>query len=247
MEATILDWGLAEKPVIVTGASSGIGAATARALGSVGAACPAARSRPPEPGNPDRVTRPGSSRRGWPGHGRRPCHQPGRHLPDHRPPGRRLPDRPVLARRATGRLLAAIVVVARGQRLSPGPGWCWAGTRCPPGTPPCRPRARRGLQTGRSRCYRSCSHPSLVTPFLAPRRAGAPVPGTSRAATPLAGTLTSASAPDPPSDPAAAPPRRSCPGGACVKGSRPGSLEPHRPCRLPRRPPVSPAAPSGIA
>lgn len=37
MEATILDWGLAEKPVIVTGASSGIGAATARALGSVGA------------------------------------------------------------------------------------------------------------------------------------------------------------------------------------------------------------------
>jgi NAD(P)-dependent dehydrogenase (short-subunit alcohol dehydrogenase family) len=37
VEATILDWGLAEKPVIVTGASSGIGAATARALGSVGA------------------------------------------------------------------------------------------------------------------------------------------------------------------------------------------------------------------
>lgn len=33
----ILDWQLAGKPVIVTGASSGIGAATARALGSVGA------------------------------------------------------------------------------------------------------------------------------------------------------------------------------------------------------------------
>jgi len=32
-----LDWGLAGKPLIVTGASSGIGAATARALGSVGA------------------------------------------------------------------------------------------------------------------------------------------------------------------------------------------------------------------
>lgn len=37
MEAASLDWGLVEKPVIVTGASSGIGAATARALGSVGA------------------------------------------------------------------------------------------------------------------------------------------------------------------------------------------------------------------
>ena len=37
MKATSLDWGLAGKPVIVTGASSGIGAATARALGSVGA------------------------------------------------------------------------------------------------------------------------------------------------------------------------------------------------------------------
>jgi NADP-dependent 3-hydroxy acid dehydrogenase YdfG len=37
VEATILDWGLAKKPVIITGASSGIGAATARALGSLGA------------------------------------------------------------------------------------------------------------------------------------------------------------------------------------------------------------------
>jgi NAD(P)-dependent dehydrogenase (short-subunit alcohol dehydrogenase family) len=37
VEATILDWGLAEKPVIVTGASSGIGAAVARDLGAVGA------------------------------------------------------------------------------------------------------------------------------------------------------------------------------------------------------------------
>ncbi len=37
MEAASLDWGLAGKPVIVTGASSGIGAATARALGSAGA------------------------------------------------------------------------------------------------------------------------------------------------------------------------------------------------------------------
>jgi hypothetical protein len=36
VQATILDRGLAEKPVVVTGASSGIGAATARALGSVG-------------------------------------------------------------------------------------------------------------------------------------------------------------------------------------------------------------------
>jgi NAD(P)-dependent dehydrogenase (short-subunit alcohol dehydrogenase family) len=33
----ILDWRLADKPVIVTGASSGIGAATARQLGSLGA------------------------------------------------------------------------------------------------------------------------------------------------------------------------------------------------------------------
>jgi NAD(P)-dependent dehydrogenase (short-subunit alcohol dehydrogenase family) len=33
----ILDWRLANKPVIVTGASSGIGAATAKALGSIGA------------------------------------------------------------------------------------------------------------------------------------------------------------------------------------------------------------------
>ncbi len=38
MEAANLDWGLAGKPVIVTGASSGIGAATARALGAAGAA-----------------------------------------------------------------------------------------------------------------------------------------------------------------------------------------------------------------
>lgn len=37
MEATNLEWGLAGKSVIVTGASSGIGAATARALGSAGA------------------------------------------------------------------------------------------------------------------------------------------------------------------------------------------------------------------
>ena len=37
MEATGLEWNLAGKSVIVTGASSGIGAATARALGSVGA------------------------------------------------------------------------------------------------------------------------------------------------------------------------------------------------------------------
>jgi 3-oxoacyl-[acyl-carrier protein] reductase len=37
MKATSLDWGLAGKSVIVTGASSGIGAATARALGSTGA------------------------------------------------------------------------------------------------------------------------------------------------------------------------------------------------------------------
>ncbi len=37
MEAASLDWGLADKPVIVTGASSGIGAATARALGAAGA------------------------------------------------------------------------------------------------------------------------------------------------------------------------------------------------------------------
>ncbi len=37
METTSLELGLAEKPVIVTGASSGIGAATARALGSAGA------------------------------------------------------------------------------------------------------------------------------------------------------------------------------------------------------------------
>jgi hypothetical protein len=35
VQATILDWGLAEKPVVVTGASPGIGAAAARALGSV--------------------------------------------------------------------------------------------------------------------------------------------------------------------------------------------------------------------
>lgn len=37
MEAAGLDWGLAGKPVIVTGASSGIGASVARALGSAGA------------------------------------------------------------------------------------------------------------------------------------------------------------------------------------------------------------------
>ena len=37
MEPTSLGWGLAGKPVIVTGASSGIGAATARALGAAGA------------------------------------------------------------------------------------------------------------------------------------------------------------------------------------------------------------------
>jgi NAD(P)-dependent dehydrogenase (short-subunit alcohol dehydrogenase family) len=37
VEATTLDWGLAGKPVIVTGASSGIGAATSRALGAAGA------------------------------------------------------------------------------------------------------------------------------------------------------------------------------------------------------------------
>jgi NAD(P)-dependent dehydrogenase (short-subunit alcohol dehydrogenase family) len=37
MGATSLDWGLAGKSVIVTGASSGIGAATARALGAAGA------------------------------------------------------------------------------------------------------------------------------------------------------------------------------------------------------------------
>ena len=37
MEAGSLDWGLAGKPVIVTGASSGIGAATARLLGQAGA------------------------------------------------------------------------------------------------------------------------------------------------------------------------------------------------------------------
>jgi 3-oxoacyl-[acyl-carrier protein] reductase len=37
MELTSLEWGLAGKSVIVTGASSGIGAATARALGSAGA------------------------------------------------------------------------------------------------------------------------------------------------------------------------------------------------------------------
>jgi len=36
-EATSLEWGLAGKSVIVTGASSGIGAATARALGAAGA------------------------------------------------------------------------------------------------------------------------------------------------------------------------------------------------------------------
>jgi NAD(P)-dependent dehydrogenase (short-subunit alcohol dehydrogenase family) len=37
VNANSLDWGLTDKPVIVTGASSGIGAATARALGSAGA------------------------------------------------------------------------------------------------------------------------------------------------------------------------------------------------------------------
>lgn len=37
MQNTSLDWGLAGKPVIVTGASSGIGAATVRALGAAGA------------------------------------------------------------------------------------------------------------------------------------------------------------------------------------------------------------------
>jgi NAD(P)-dependent dehydrogenase (short-subunit alcohol dehydrogenase family) len=37
METSSWEWGLAGKPVIVTGASSGIGAATARALGSAGA------------------------------------------------------------------------------------------------------------------------------------------------------------------------------------------------------------------
>jgi NAD(P)-dependent dehydrogenase (short-subunit alcohol dehydrogenase family) len=37
VEAASVDWGLAGKSVIVTGASSGIGAATARALGSAGA------------------------------------------------------------------------------------------------------------------------------------------------------------------------------------------------------------------
>ena len=37
MESTSLDWGLAGKSVIVTGASSGIGAATATALGAAGA------------------------------------------------------------------------------------------------------------------------------------------------------------------------------------------------------------------
>lgn len=37
MEATRLDWSLAGAAVIVTGASSGVGAATARALGSAGA------------------------------------------------------------------------------------------------------------------------------------------------------------------------------------------------------------------
>lgn len=37
MEAASLDWGLSGKPVIVTGASSGIGAATARLLGAAGA------------------------------------------------------------------------------------------------------------------------------------------------------------------------------------------------------------------
>ena len=37
MNGSSLDWGLADKTVVVTGASSGIGAATARALGHVGA------------------------------------------------------------------------------------------------------------------------------------------------------------------------------------------------------------------
>ena len=37
MEAASVDWGLKGKSVIVTGASSGIGAATARALGAAGA------------------------------------------------------------------------------------------------------------------------------------------------------------------------------------------------------------------
>ena len=37
MESTTLEWGLAGKSVIVTGASSGIGAATASALGAAGA------------------------------------------------------------------------------------------------------------------------------------------------------------------------------------------------------------------
>jgi NAD(P)-dependent dehydrogenase (short-subunit alcohol dehydrogenase family) len=37
VDVASLDWGLTDKPVIVTGASSGIGAATARALGSAGA------------------------------------------------------------------------------------------------------------------------------------------------------------------------------------------------------------------
>ena len=37
VQNTGLDWGLAGKPVIVTGASSGIGAATVRALGAAGA------------------------------------------------------------------------------------------------------------------------------------------------------------------------------------------------------------------
>jgi glucose 1-dehydrogenase len=37
VEASSLEWGLAGKPVIVTGASSGIGASTARLLGSLGA------------------------------------------------------------------------------------------------------------------------------------------------------------------------------------------------------------------
>jgi len=37
LQNTSLDWRLAGKPVIVTGASSGIGAATVRALGAAGA------------------------------------------------------------------------------------------------------------------------------------------------------------------------------------------------------------------
>ena len=37
MEAASVDWGLAGKAIVVTGASSGIGAATARALGAAGA------------------------------------------------------------------------------------------------------------------------------------------------------------------------------------------------------------------